>query len=116
MDDSKCKFCNVEETTLHMLYYCKYATRIWKGSNQKVAFDVKIQDIITGSGISEQIDFLISLVSYLIYKHWLLESLKDQPRMNNVNVTNLTIDLKYRISLYKDIGWESYGDAIHLLL
>ena len=99
-----------------MLYYCKYATQIWEIFNQKVGFEVQIQDIITGSGISEQVDFLISLMSYLIYKHWLLESLKDQPRLNNVKVKSLTIDLKYRASLYKNIGWESYVNAIGLLL
>ena len=77
---------------------------------------MEIQDVITGSGISEQVDFLISLVSFLIYKHWLLESLKDKPRMNNVDITYLAIDLRYRASLYKEIGLHSYIDAIDLLL
>ena len=111
-----CNFCKVEETTLHMLYYCKYATGIWNVFNQKVGLDVGIQDLITGSGISEQVDFLISLVSYLIYKQWLLESLKNQPRINNMGITQLAVDLKYRVSLYKEIGWDSYVDAIQMLL
>ena len=115
-NNPNCKICNVEETTSHMLYYCKYAKSIWKDFNQKIGFEVEIQDVITGCGLSQEVDLLISLVSYLIYKYWLLESLKDKPRINDVSIENLTADFKHRIALYHDIGWKSYVDAVEVLL
>ena len=73
LKDPNCNFCNVQETMLHMLHYFKYATGIWN-----VGLDVGIQELNTGSGVSKQIDFFISLVSYLIYNQWLHESSKNQ--------------------------------------
>ena len=42
--------------------------------------------------------------------------LKNQHRANIMDFTHLAIDLKNRVSHYKEIGWDSYVDAIYMLL
>ena len=69
---------------------------------QKV-FNVNIDfDSILGvSKIDSKIDFLVSLVSFLVYKEWLLLSLDNKCRNNRICFDFYVAELELRLKIYR---------------
>ena len=115
-ENKSCNLCGEDENIVHLLFYCNFARCLWRQLSQVLNMSIEIQDIITGSGCSPEIDFLISLFAYLIYKQWLCESLNDIKRVPNMCLKKLFPDLKCRMAMYRVTGWQNYVDIItHVL-
>ena len=76
--------------------------------NCKLDIEIGIADVIVGSGISEEMDLLISLIAYFIYKAWLKESLNDQNRSYYSALLTFKQNIVSKIHIYKSLSWEKY--------
>ena len=101
----KCGFCNEYETVEHMLYKCSRIQNIWQLVSKALGYNIKLKHVIIGYFLYEMshIDFCISSIAYLIYKIWLLFSLKENNegfRICNINL-RLKTELLYKIEILK---------------
>ena len=100
-----CQFCDVEETIQHFLFSCTYAKTIWQDLEQITATNIDLQDVILSDSLNHAEMFVISLIAFFIYKEWLLCSLDNRPRLNNANLIKKIPNIKYKIEVYKSLGW-----------
>ena len=109
-------FSDENEDIIHMLYSCKYASKIWADFMQKTGLHVTRHTIVLGTKELKTKNVLINLIAYFIYKNWLLESLKGINRNVSHSLDNLHADLKFKMSLYQYSGWHDYVEEIATLL
>ena len=115
-NDRKCHICNVDEDVMHMLFYCNFAQSIWKHVSNFLETEIGVSDVIVGSDISKDVDFLISLTSYFIYKCWLKESFDGVIRDKDSSKTSFLAYLAYRIRLYKSLQYVDYIKIINRVI
>ena len=74
--------CEEQQTIRHLIFDCKYVKPLWSIIETKLGRDISYVDIICGIHENEKsfLNHLITLVSYLIYKEWMLASLKNNKR------------------------------------
>ena len=112
----KCNICNGDESIEHLLYYCKYASAIWESFSETLDVDLSVDDILVGNNQTIPFNFLISLVSFLIYKSWLLESMKNKPRIYKPSISMFKPDLLYRSKIYQELQWLDIVILINMLV
>ena len=105
-ENDKCSICGCTETIEHLLYECMYAKSIWKEIECIFKININIQDIILSRMANEQFSFLISLISFLIYKDWLIPSLEGNVREIDDRISNIVKELWCRYQSYKCV----FGD------
>jgi hypothetical protein len=95
-DTGMCDICNASETVLHLLYDCTYAQRIWTIVGQACNIDLNKQDIFLGINFSTT-DYVLSEISYLIYKEWLILRNEGKRRTREHTRSFFTRELKFKI-------------------
>jgi hypothetical protein len=114
-DTEMCNICNTEETIEHLLYQCHYAQSIWRDFLRITGVNITLADIVIGNKLNLPDNFVVTLVSYLIYKNWLRESLRNVQREQLVTINVLIPDLKYRARIYNALKWNDIVSTIDLL-
>ncbi len=99
----KCKFCDVDEDILHLLFHCVYAGKVWKHVEESLHRPISINDVILGTGLDDELTFTISLISYFIYKSWLTESFNNEVRILDNCIDVLRYFIKYKRNVYVNI-------------
>jgi len=115
-DIGLCNICGELETIEHLLFNCTFAKRIWIDFNTMVDFIVELTHIIFGVENNDILSFIISLISYLIYKDWLVHSMSNLPRNTNPSLDIFKSDLLYRNKIYEKLGWQNISNVLQLLL
>lgn len=115
-DIGLCNICGELETIEHLLFNCTFAKRIWIDFNTMVDFIVELTHIIFGVENNDILSFVISLISYLIYKDWLVHSMSNLPRNTNPSLDIFKSDLLYRNRIYEKLGWQNISNVLQLLL
>ncbi len=71
----------------HLIYECQYATLIWSKIEKAFNTDITLIDIVFGKKSQQEINMIISLVVYLIYKEWIRYSMdfSKRPKYPNMN-------------------------------
>ena len=100
-----CNICGINETIEHILFSCQYAAAIWQSFNNLTGMRITLNDIIIGDDLIESYNFVVTLLAFLIYKKWLLESMNNVPCINIVSIDILKPDLKYRAQVYEHLQW-----------
>ena len=114
-DYDECIECGKQHNILHLLYECPNATTLWKLFETCFNHSISADTIIVGdiSHANEtNLNFVISLLCFLLYKYWLLK--KNE---------NITIPMKYfmikelhfRTVVYKTLSWEEISMSIEQL-
>ena len=85
-DHDKCIECGNQNSILHLLYECPNSGILWRLVEECFGYSVSPYKIIFGDSEETYINFIISLICYLLYKYWLL-------RKNE----HITLSLKYFI-------------------
>ena len=111
-----CNLCGVEEDVAHLLYNCNFATSIWRDYEMCTGINVILEDVVLGVKLDKTNRFVVSVRAYLIYKQWLLCSLKSVYWAKSGTLKLLNHDLGYRANIYTCLGWSGIANAFNMLL
>ena len=75
----ECDVCGLPQTTEHLLFACRYVTPLWQIVDSVFDINVSFKTIL---GVDQpcEYDNIVTLISFLIYKEWLVLSLEGKPR------------------------------------
>ena len=98
-ENGMCDVCNDIQTIPHLLFECHYVKPIWECVNNICNITMSFP-IIVGLA-SCNYDYVVSDVSFLIYKEWLLSSLENKRRNTPANVQNFKVEMMLRAKIYR---------------
>ena len=110
-----CEICGVMEDIKHMLFQCQHAQHIWRFVSKSLKFDVSLENIFLGTN-NNIITYIISIMSYLIYKEWLISRNDQSPRVWQTTLSFLNRELKFRCAVFETVGNNDMKNIIRILL
>lgn len=96
-DNPTCIYCNELQDSLHLLYYCEHLDNLWILISNIISFQIEAHHIICCNEISDTKNKIISLISYIIYKKYLID--KENNLVLPIN-DYVKSELIYKNSLY----------------
>ena len=99
---SDCSICHAHENIAHLIYNCPYAQQIWTTFTNAFGIYVTLGDVIFGQYISCEMNVMISIIVYLLYKEW-LELSYDGNRHANVSWKRYHGELKWYLKIYSEM-------------
>ena len=97
-----------------MLYECKYSKTIWKIF--KNVFGYKISEIISDIWNNQNLEHIITLTCFLIYKEWLLLSLDGKIRNGILNASFYSNELSLRQKIYLNCKMNDQARNVNILM
>ncbi len=94
-DDDACTICGETESIVHLIYKCRYAANIWSIVQKCLNTEISLNDLIFGVNNNLELNFIISVVVYLIYKEWSNLSLVNERRPQTPNIRRYISELEY---------------------
>ena len=108
IDSYNCSVCKELHTVKHMLYDCRYAKYVWSLCHKAVKICITWKNIVLGYG-HKLFDFIVSQLTYLLYKAWILE-LNDK-KVNNFK-QYLYYELNEKVLIYKVYHYKEVCESI----
>ena len=102
-DHDKCIECGNQHSILHLLYECPNSGILWRLVEECFGYSVSTYKIIFGDSEETYINFIISLICYLLYKYWLLRKNEHITLSLKYFIVN---ELEYRNQVYRILNWE----------
>ena len=99
-----CDICNEIQDIAHLLFYCKYAKKIWKEAESILNIELSIENVIFGIDMSWVLNTVISLLCYFIYKEWLIHSLENNSRNHMYALKSFRYDFTFHHNVFKSMG------------
>ena len=98
--NDECDVCQREQSIKHLLFECVYVKPLWEVVEKICDFEITFDKIL---GIEEchSQDRILTLVSFLVYKEWLLFSLADKRRNSNIRLDVYKNELALRLKIYE---------------
>ena len=104
-----CDVCGEVQTIEHLLWNCRYVRSLWKIVES--VLDIRLNfDMILGINNSCKESYVLTLVSFLVYKEWLLLSLENKLRNNRIVLDYYKQELLLRLKIYERSGIYSYTE------
>lgn len=117
MDNSECSICKQQESISHLLFECGYTKYLWAYVDKAFNIDISLREIILGDIISEDLNIVISIVVYMIYKEWLMLSLNGKQRQAIPNLRYFVTEMKWYLKIYGKVEkFKRYTPSINCLL
>ena len=108
-----CDVCGEIQTIEHLLWNCRYVGSLWKIAEN--VLDTKLNfDIILGINNSCKEPYVLTLVSFLVYKEWLMLSLENKFRNNRIVLEYYKHELVLRLKIYERSGKYSISE-LHVI-
>ena len=108
-----CDICGEIQTIEHLLWNCRYVGSLWKIVEN--VLDTKLNfDIILGINNSCKEPYVLTLVSFLVYKEWLMLSLENKFRNNRIVLEYYKHELVLRLKIYERSGKYSISE-LHVI-
>ena len=98
----KCIECGNQHSILHLLYECPNSSILWRLVEECFGYSVSPYKIIFGDSEETYINFIISLICYLLYKYWLLRKNEHITLSLKYFIVN---ELEYRNQVYRILNW-----------
>ena len=98
--NDKCDVCEASQTIDHLLFNCIYVRPLWRIIERKFGVNIYFEQIL-GLDPSFEYDEIATIISFLIYKEWLLSSLESKHRSTNLDKIYYKSELQLRIDIYK---------------
>ncbi len=109
---NKCWFCQDIESMLHLLFYCPKNKIVWDRLNASLSCNITAREIVLGTHVVN-LDFVITLICYTIFKHWLITRSGE----TNLNLQSfIRIDLAKKKSIYSVLGWNKIVSMINKVI
>ena len=99
-DSDKCDVCENIQSIEHLLFECQYVQPLWDRINQFYNTNINFLTIL-GSDHRFKDNQVLTLISFLIYKEWLLLSLEHKTRNQQICLTYYKAELQLRVEIYK---------------
>ena len=98
--DDKCDVCGQTQSIEHLLYSCRYVKPVWQVVNTVYGINVNFKQIL---GLDEMFSLtaITTIISFFVYKEWLLLSLKDTKRNPAIALSYFKNELNLRIQIYE---------------
>ena len=94
----KCDVCDMSQSIQHLLVDCQYVKPLWcKVDN---LFNIRVTFPIILGVESSKYNNVLTVISFLIYKEWLLASLAQKSRPRSTNLIFFKEELSFRIAIY----------------
>ena len=99
-DSHKCNICGESQTIEHLLHNCVYVWPLCQIVELVFEVDINFKRIL---GLDEEFehDDIITIVSFLIYKDWLLPSLQNKDRNSVIALSYFKAELTLRQQIYE---------------
>ena len=108
-----CDVCGEIQTIEHLLWNCRYVGSLWKIVEN--VLDTKLNfDIILGINNSCKEPYVLTLVSFLVYKEWLMLSLENKFRNNRIVLEYYKHELVLHLKIYERSGKYSISE-LHVI-
>ena len=98
--NDQCDVCQQQQTIKHLLFECIYVKPLWEIVEEICDFEITF-DKILGTEECHSQDRIVTLISFLVYKQWLLFSLADKKRYNNIMLDVYKNELALRLKIYE---------------
>ena len=95
-----CDVCQQQQSIEHLLFECIYVKPLWEIVEKICDFRVTF-DKILGTEECHSQDRILTLISFLVYKEWLLFSLADKKRYSNIMLDVYKNELALRLKIYE---------------
>ena len=121
-DDDKCKYCNVINDEIHMLFTCNKISALWNSLKYSSFFKVELRNshaaklVFFNNDLDQETISVLSCLCYSIYTEWLDRKNKDIDRSYNDILLFIKMKLKYKMSIYKYLKWNNLTLKIVTLL
>ena len=103
-DTSKCIYCDHDPHNIqHMIFDCPHISNIWTLLNNVLQKDISWTHIIIGCDGETHVNKIISLISFIIYKKYLLDKDKASPNYLKSDCFLLK-ELNFRLPVYRIIN------------
>ena len=100
-DSDLCDICDCVQTIKHLLFDCHRANILWKLVEATFDITLKYCNIVCGiENISSDICNIVTLLSFLLYKEWLLCSLESKSRSIKFPFQLYIYELSLRKNIY----------------
>ena len=93
--------CNEIDSISHLLYECKLAKQIWHIVNRSLLVNIQLEDIVFGTKLTSDLNFAVSLVSFCIYKHWILNHMNIKDRNYSSILSLVKNDIYFRCKILR---------------
>ena len=108
-----CDVCAEIQNIEHLLWNCRYVGSLWKIVES--VLDTKLNfDLILGINHSCKEPYVLTLVSFLVYKEWLMLSLENKFRNNRIVLEHYKHELVLRLKIYEQSGKYSISE-LHVI-
>lgn len=114
-DEDCCDVCNEAENIHHLIYLCPYAISIWEIIEHALDIKLSLHDIIVTDRPAD-IVFIITLISFLIYKEKHICRTSKTARDLNTMKNFFYSEFAYRKAIYALLGYEAICDKIDAIL
>ena len=96
---SKCDVCDDTQTIRHLLFDCKYVKPLWNLVNTTFHLNISYPQLL---GLDTNFIFndIVTLISFLIYKEWLVLSLQNKSRNKTMAIEYFKNELLLRTKIY----------------
>ena len=99
-DSDTCDTCNLPQSIKHLLFDCNYVQPLWIKINDIFNTNVTYK-LLLGINQSFELNNVLTLVSFLIYKDWLLHSLENKHRRTPIALEYFRAEFQLRVNIYK---------------
>ena len=106
INSDKCDVCEESQTAKHLLFDCIYVKPIWKVIESILHCNISYSDIFCGFHNDNSLfsNYLCSMCAFVIYKEWLLCSLKSKKRPSICNLSFFENEICFRFDIYDRAG------------
>jgi len=113
------RFCNTEESVIHMLYECIEAEALWSLVRNALRIEntLNVYMIIFGQGQNNSSNHLFSIITYYIYREWLVPSLENRDRIR-FQPAKFKTYLTYKANVYSNCRnplWKDVCNELNLI-
>ena len=113
---SICFQCNKIDSISHLLYECKLAKQIWHIVNRSLLVNIQLEDIVFGTKLTSDLNYAVSLVSFCIYKHWILNHMNIKDRTYSSILSLVKNDIYFRCQILRRTEKYSHCNALEQIL
>jgi hypothetical protein len=100
IESDQCDLCNSEQTIEHLLFSCKRPSFVWKLFSQVYHKNITFKTIVCGHE-DKDISHVVTIIAFILYKEWLLCSLRSKKRKGDFPISLYVHELQLRQKVYE---------------